>query len=315
MFYGAPMENERIFLQLGRLDARLASSIGRTSWQLAMRVRGIALACREAGMPVEDSEVRDWISGVTLPPRHLVGLEDPLRVPTAAFYYLRAMGAAPAQNGKDSAVVFGKMLDARGQAREWASDEVDFYDELFETLSDAASQLKLEPTVVSVSRGLSSLLELALRIDERGDLEIISELNGEADRLPIVWLVSVFTPFVLLRSGLTQNLMPQMIPSLFFLNMQQDLIEQALIEMLGTEICKGHSLLANFERSLSSVRDDLLTKRRSKTWDAALIVAAFPHIKRKLLGSVLNVRPQGAGYIKSRLADFDGRLCKGSGSV
>ncbi len=301
------MPNDAIFLQLGRLDARLKNSIGLTSWQLAMRVRGIALTCRNAGLPVADDEVRDWISGLSSPPRHLVGLEDPLRVPAAAHHYLQALTLLPKSKMDESHLVLEKLFDARAQAAEWASEEAQSYDGLFETLSNAVSEREFEQAISSVADTLSALMALAKQADDEDMLEGKSFQSIKLDRPALAWLVSVFTPALLVRAGLTENLMPQMIPHLRFLNISKDHIEAALTEMLETEVRKGQSMLAAVERSLSSVRDNLLTNRRSKTWDAAIITAAFPDIKRERLASAINVRPQGAGYIKSRIFGSAGK--------
>ncbi len=266
-----------------------------------MRLRGIALSCQNAGMPVEEDEVRDWISGCSLPPRHLVGLEDSVRVPTAADFYLRAMMVATSRKKDDSDALFRKLFDARSQAMKWADDEVEYYENLFHDLSGAVRNFRQQTSIRSVAEGVSDLLRLARVSNERDNSEPGDLGASETHRPALVWLVSVFTPVLLQRSGLTENLLPQMVPNLRFLDMSANQIEQALIAMLETEVRKGNSSLAAMERSLTSVRDNLLTNRPSKTWEAAVITMVFPNIKRGRLASAINVRPQGAGYIKARI--------------
>lgn len=114
---------------------------------------------------------------------------------------------------------------------------------------------------------------------------------------PTAWLISAFTPLLFKRFGLTETAMPHLIPDIRFLDCSVDQLEMELITMLGIETRRGQSALTKIEQSLFSVQEHLLTNRRSKTWDAAVITAAFPNIQRKRLAAALSVKPQGASYI------------------
>jgi hypothetical protein len=73
-------------LQLGRLDGRLRGSPCTDIFLAKARLYGTVALAGLAGMPIDISDLQDWITGRTPPPRASEGLNDPISV--AAVFHL-----------------------------------------------------------------------------------------------------------------------------------------------------------------------------------------------------------------------------------
>lgn len=146
------MKHERLFVELGRLDGRLAYSQARNTWLMQMRMRGIVNAAASAGIPTSVDELESWISGRRCPPRSLEGINDPLSVAAVAYFADQGWSSQTEKLHNKDIQSERAFFNYSEQANEWASDDVGFYIHLYRRLRDEIRQINLHGSISEVAK-------------------------------------------------------------------------------------------------------------------------------------------------------------------
>jgi hypothetical protein len=289
------MRDDTVFLQLGRLDGRLANSPARLAWQLNMRLRGMALAAENAGIPVELDDLRVWLSGRSMPPRHREGLNDPVAITTVAFYYIEALKAGGAAGDVAADEMLRSVFDHRQMALDWAPHEL----LNFKAVSLLLQQKCRVSSIKEIAACCTKLLAVAFEYNPPGHpVALTANFPDFVRTMPLAWLISIKLPLLLRDAGITKILMPNLVPSMRHANLSPNQVETVVMKRLATEIGFGHRELDRLEHiylrfhSASSA-----ATKRSRVRAAADIVFAFPNIRRTRLAGSIGTTPQGAGLL------------------
>jgi hypothetical protein len=294
------VEND-VFLQLGRLDGRLAHSPARAIWAVRMRLRAIAHASVAAGVPVEVEDVARWIATGGDMPRRREGLNDPLRLSTVAHFTLATQEAARDDLTRSASQFCKPLFDHRAIALDTAADEI----VTFAPFLRACVEMVSRPGAANLDEITRLLCALTESVDTgNGRSLTVSDPFGRAFHFaksqPTIWLATICVPLVLQRFGITATLLPNLVPTPRVL---RDCRKgtAALGRFLVREARVGIAELDRLERCLATP-GRLGQTVRSRTDRAAEYRLAFPPITGSGLAVALGTTPQGGSYLLRQLA-------------
>jgi hypothetical protein len=298
------MNSDAIFLDLGKLDERLKTSPARVSWHLKMRARGVAFAAVNAGIPVSPSDVEQWLAKESLPPRYIEGINDDLSIASVAYFTLSTFDMAQDKTNVEAKILLQKIFNRHEVVMDWALEERDLLSPLFEEVSMKLNSLHLERSLSSVAHVIRKLLiviqESCVNISDGGLKNAYDILPRD---IPQAWIASTFLPLLLLRAKLLSSCLPSLIPPIRFVNMAEGAVEAAVRNRLSQEVTYGLRELDKLERQLSGCLDSVKLSKRSHAKEAAILLIAFPRLKRAQLANCLDITPQGAGRLKRQIAE------------
>jgi len=292
------------FAALGRLDGRLVASPAARSWMLWAALEGAVFAARNAGVPITQKALTDWIGGSDIPPRATEGLNDPLSVTVVFFYHLAGLKATRDGLGQSTIGLLARFLDDAGEVGRWGQGDLVLYGPLWRELSTVSDQLTVEPSIDGVARGLSELL--ATCDAHRGDSGItLGTIDGRTLHLPRAqhqaWLAALMAPALLQRAGLTTHRLPNLVPSLRFASHSPNEIADELHELIARAASQGTRQLGRYEQQLAALRETHSLTRRSRLSEAAELLMIFPSMTTAKLALALGTTVPGAAHLKRQL--------------
>ena len=280
------------------IGSQLKSSPARASWEFAMRMRGISQSCENAGVPVQPEDLGAWISRGGVPPRHAEGLNDDIGVAAIAFQLneLWKPGICCKRSVQPSRV--DTFFGYRQMAFEYAGDDTRFYRDLAAKILEESHSTRRVETIADVAECCTKLLATyGLMLDQ--SLADHSAADGivSARVRPVVWLVAACIPRLLQSAGLTENLHPNLVPSIRDRDCPAAEIETRIKDRIAVEGIASRRSLDEFERGIRKLTSVGATKR-SRSQEAATVLCAMPQIRSNLLAQAIGSTPQGAGYIR-----------------
>lgn len=293
------MENE-VFLQLGRLDGRLAQSPARTVWAARMRMRAIAAASVAAGIPVEFRNIETWLATGSDMPRRREGLNDPLRLSTIAHLTLAAQDLAADELTLRASNFMTPMFNHRAVAIAHAPEEILALMVAHRATLGVANQRGL-PSITIIGERMTMLREAA-DVDLSRTFSVVDPRDRAihfAQSTPTMWLAATAVPLAFQRLGLTNILMPNLIPSLRIMQ-ARSWSAQGFSSFLWREVKVGAAELDRLEQKMDVDRRRARTAR-SRLGAAATLRMAFPSITAARLAGALGTTVQGGGYLLRQL--------------
>ena len=298
------MPRQDPLLALGRLDGRLTHSPARTAWSIRARFEGSAIAACNAGVPTDANAIEAWIAGSGPPPRASEGLNDPLGVAAIVHYFFASLEPGSGSRDRQVRRLLQGLFDSEAEASSWSGADLVHYGPLWRALRKIAVEPGLEPCVGSIAERLVQMGRLVTRAADHSEL-IATLPNGrvitfERDH-PRAWLVLAMVPALLLRSGLSANLLPSLVPRHKFLCSSVAEWRDRLAECLSQQAPLAARTLERMEREMALVHARYRRTARSRLADAAELRVALPSLTRNKLAIAVNATPAGAGYLMRQL--------------
>ena len=289
------------FLQLGRLDGRLANSLARAVWAVRMQLRAIAQASVAAGVPVSADDIEHWIAAGGDMPRRREGLNDPWRISTIAHFALAAQQTHRNPLAGLTHSLIDPLFDHREVALETAPHEVLELTPIWRETQRTALVGGL-PNIATLADRLATLVDVT-DADLGQTLTVADPFDRDIHFVPgrsASWLAAIAVPVAVNRLGLTATLMPNLVPPprLFHVRRGSD---DAMIRFWVGEAKVGSAELDRLERCLAG-RGQLARTARSRVDRAALFRLAFPSITGMQLAKALGATPQGGSYLLRQLS-------------
>jgi hypothetical protein len=298
------MDFDTAFLALGRLDGRLTHSPAAQPWLIKARLEGAAIAACNAGVPVAACDLEAWISGRRNPPRAAEGLNDPMSVAAVVYYYFTTLEQSRATNDMAVARLLRQILDHESEAHTWAGTDLVHYGPLWRALSKLVDAPGLEPTISSVAGRMHEMARVAIKAEGRRQIAataydgrqfVIAQDDSRA------WLVSLMVPRLLWRAGITNNVIPSLVPAMRFLDGGVADFAAMLQQCIREKVYDGNKALAAMERKIAGFDQLYRRTARSRLRLAAELGLALPSLSRQKLAIAVNFTPAGAGYILRQL--------------
>lgn len=181
------------------------------------------------------------------------------------------------------------------------------YGPLWRSLSATCGELDVEPSVDSVARALSTLLQACDGLRPESGIAL-SSADGRMLHLPRspnqVWLAALMAPALLQRAGLTTHRLPNLVPALRFASHRPKEIAVELNQLIGRVSSQGTRQLGRYEQQLGALHETHSLTRRSRLSEAAELLLVFPDMTTSKLALALGITVPGAAHLKRQLAPY-----------
>lgn len=295
--YPAPL------LLVGRLDGRLTNSPARDIWLARARLAATSEVSGLAGLPIHTSNLHEWITGRTLPPRHSEGLNDPISVAALAHFVLLAQETDGEAVAISTLNALRTILDDREQAEIWGREDLVLFGSAFRAAKARLAEPYPSPTLVAVAERLLAV-HAELEIAPVGGRSVSTidgrQLNVDPRTYGTVWLMACHLPTALFTAGLTTQAIPSFVCLPKFLGNSSNDLASNLEWRLGEAALAGLKELNALERLDASLPKELGVTRRSKLPSLMRLEAAYPGLRVPAIARLLNISPQGAAKLASQ---------------
>lgn len=291
-------------LQLGRLDGRLQNSASADIFIARSRLEGAAALATLAGVPVLTADFHHWIAGRTPPPRASEGLNDPISVAAIFHVALSRDDEAKDQLSRSTLNTLRTILDDRGDAAMYASNDLVHFGPLWRQVRTVATAPFANGTLRSIAERVFELAEMTEQSRTLGS--DLATIDGRAWQLSApqrdrMWLIATAMPLMLHRAGFTGRIVPSLVLLDKFLPPSPSALCDLLAERLGQAARAGLRDLIAIERTMDRLAQQQFTKR-SKAPLLARLLVAYPGLQAGAVAKLLGVTPQGARKLLAAVA-------------
>ncbi|MBW8911323.1 MAG: hypothetical protein JF564_05440 [Sphingomonas sp.] len=284
-------------LQLGRLDGRLRGSPCTDIFLAKARLHGAVALAGLAGVPIDISDLQDWITGRTPPPRASEGLNDPISV--AAVFHLAISRDDDSRDPILRATLnaLRTVLDDRSAAALWGGDDLAHYGPLWRIVRQQAALPFPKGGLRAIADRVFSLADLT-RASSADAAEVVT-VDGRALSLPSRapdrnWLIAVAVPTMLFHARVTTRVIPSFVLLPKFLPATPAKLADMMAESLAKAVRAGLQELDAIETQAGNLVDLLSVTRRSRAPLLARLQLAYPGLQPKAVAQLLEISPQGA---------------------
>jgi hypothetical protein len=291
-------------LQLGRLDGRLRGSPCTDIFLAKARLHGAVALAGLAGVPIDISDLQDWITGRTPPPRASEGLNDPISV--AAVFHL---AISRDDDSRDPVLLatlnaLRTVLDDRSAAALWGGDDLAHFGPLWRTVRQHASLPFAKGGLRAVAERVFEIADLT----RSGSREAAEVVTVDGRTLAIVpqtrdrtWLIAVAVPLMLFRARVTTRVIPSLVLLPKFLPATPAALADTMADALHQAVRAGLDELDAIETQASRL-DRMRVTRRSRAPLLARLQLAYPGLGPKAVAQLLEMSPQGARKLLASLS-------------
>lgn len=287
-------------LLIGRLDGRLTNSPARDIWLARARISATATIAWLAGLPIDRSDLLNWITGRTLPPRHSEGLNDPMSVASLAHFVLLAQETKGDAVASATLTALRTVLDDRAQAQLWGREDLVLFGSAYRSAKARLAEPYASPTLLAVAERLLKV-HAELEIAPVGGRSVSTidgrQLNVDPRTFGSIWLLACHLPAALRSAGITTQAIPSLACVPKFLGRSAEDLADDLERRLGDTAVSGLSDLDAAERLAAKLPKDLGVTRRSKLPALMRLESAYPGLRVPAIARLLNISPQGAAKL------------------
>lgn len=284
-------------LQLGRLDGRLRGSPCTDIFLAKARLHGAVALAGLAGVPIDISDLQDWITGRTPPPRASEGLNDPISV--AAVFHLAISRDDDSRDPILRATLnaLRTVLDDRSAAALWGGDDLAHYGPLWRTVRQQAALPFPKGGLRAIADRVFSIADLTRGGSDDG-AEVVT-VDGRSLSLPSRardrnWLIAVAVPKMLFHARVTTRVIPSFVLLPKFLPATPAKLADMMADALAKAVRAGLQELDAIETASADAIDALSVTKRSRAPLLARLQLAYPGLQPKAVAQLLEISPQGA---------------------